>query len=467
MQASSCRKITQDDKDAFRELTKRAFKNACTFVSATTVSYSPDSIKQDLHQWFSTVGSSLLCSPDSGDGTFDDDMADEVLEDDEVQELDEESDEEPEIQESVCQAIEASESDLVMLRELKKAQKETDERTEFVETADFVPDMGSEDEADTTEPNSKKKKSSASVKTLNDVLTESGLIDFKPEEDDAESNALQRVRTMTPYLRMFSAYTMCGGKILSKASVAGHFPEPRDQWIFEKELAAARAQYHCTAMRQSRHSLWAQYSERVQEVIQELKEEGDAHAAEGAVEVKIITPNVYQLNEKRVCQVLVVRPFKAGGTAGPLRLAVVIAAWRGGKQGKRSKQYPWTEGSLPSYACTRFHARMLKPENEQDADGWELCTATNLSPVFSLDPSDESLVMEVPGVCIKYEYHENALKVWVAKAAIRAIKKVSKSSVAFHDKKSKQEQQTSTNFSRFFITFYDFLLKVFFRFLCC
>ena len=349
-----------------------------------------------------------------------------------------------------CQAFELAETDVMLSNEL---QRETEQFAvpapdQRVDVDDPDVDHGSEaDEKE--EPAMKKHKgdSDAIVKTLRDVLSRSGFLDFVPPENDDESKALERVKAMGPHLRMFASLARCSEGILSKAAVLGHRQHPREQWIHEKELAAARAQYHCSAQRQSRHSLWMQFSERVMEVVGQMKEDGDVDAAQGATQCKIITPNsFFGQDGERTCQLLVVRPFKAGGHAGALRFCVVIAAWRGGKSGKTksAKQYPWTEGSLPKYAATWVHVRMLKPEEKQNENGWELLTANNLSAVFALDPADEgSIVMEVPPSCFEYAYEPDILKVWVSKASIRALGKVAQASVPFHNKKKDDELSKS------------------------
>ena len=165
------------------------------------------------------------------------------------------------------------------------------------------------------------------VRTLLDVLKSSGFDAFTPPEKDNESMLLKRVRTVGPFMRAFNLHVRIAEKILSKAALTGQCRENNQHNIWEHELAEARAEYHCSAQRQSRMQLWADYSKRVEEAF--VAEAPDKDHAEALVNVKSICPNSITPDGRRMCQFLLLRPYQAGGVAGPLRVGVVIAVWRG------------------------------------------------------------------------------------------------------------------------------------------
>lgn len=339
--------------------------------------------------------------------------------------------------------IEATETNMLLKDEMEVAQEEFMAAAEDVEMDDIAPDHGSESEQEAASPVAKREKKGPIPKTLSDVLHTSGLLDFQPPDDDNEAQMLARIHALGKPMRAFSSYTRCSEGILSKASVLGHGPKPREQWQLEKELARARAEFTCSAQRQSRHSLWAEYSERVLKIVSQLAEEGDASAAKGAIEVKAITPSTFTLdNGERACQILVIRPMKTGG----LRLGVVMTAWRGGKDKKKSKNYLWAERSLPKYAATKLHLKILKPMNVQDENRSELLTANAASAMVAIDPADEdSVIMEIPATCFKYDFTPEQLEVWLSRASVKAIAK----SVPFHakTKKAMEEPMQKTFFT--------------------
>lgn len=352
----------------------------------------------------------------------------------------------------MCEAIETVETDIMLSHEIhERSSKLADLQDQsLIEVEDPVRSQGSEDESEPQEPVEKKPRCDACPRTLGGILSACGMKNFVPE-NDSEEKMLGRIEQMCPFFDAFTALVRCSEGILSKASVAGHGPKPREQWIHEHELSLARAEFHCSAQRQSRHSLWAQYSERVSQVVAEMAtSQNDPLAADASTEVKVITPNSFSYpNGQRACQVLIVRVCKAGGDLGPLRLAVVVATWRGGRAGekRKAKDYIWTEGSLPIQASTRVHVKLLRPEGVQNESGWHLCTATSVSSSLCLDPQDGSIIRQIPPACFEYSYEATQLKVWVSKASVRVIGHLNKTDIPFTKTKSQKDPVPTTFFT--------------------
>ncbi|CAK9033403.1 Uncharacterized protein SCF082_LOCUS20468 [Durusdinium trenchii] len=445
-QASSSRKISAADRSEFAALARQAFDDAATFASCCLVDCSASAIKSNVEEWYNETGKALLIG-DASISEVVDDEPDDLPELQEKYEDDDSEDEENshDFSKSVCHAIEAAETDLILTTELHKIQEELPAAHDPTDEAEDVNlNCGSESEIETTEPPAKKEKTGAIPKTLHDVLEFSELANFDPGKKDSESLRRQRLAALNPHMRAFSSYARCAEGILSKAVIAGHRRKAHEQWIFEKELALARAEYQCSAQRQSRHSLWAQYSERVHKVVSSMAENGDEEAAKAAVECKILTPMSFTNDSGcRACQLLVVRPMKSGS----LKLGVISTLWRGGKDKKRSKQYIWSERSLPQYAATMMHIKLLLPAGEQDENKWELLTADSFSPVVALDPSDDgSLIMEIPQSRFKHSFEDRCLKVWISKSSIKAIAKIYESSIPFEVKKKGSEDVMSKTY---------------------
>ena len=342
--------------------------------------------------------------------------------------------------EGLCQTMENAETDVELAKQLVESQEAHD----MFGPPDDVPDIEVCCDSDVEqEPPAKEKKDAMNYKTLMDVLLASGYAEFVPGPGDDQQRCLQRLRLLAPHAQSLNSTVRAAEGILSKASLRGFIKSDRPHCHWEAELARARTDFQCSAARVSRFSLWAGYSEKVFQALEPTDEGDDCH--EGAVVVKGFTPNSFpDPSGKRPCQLLVVRPFYAGGASGSMRLAVVLCAFRGGQsRQKKPKQYVFARGTLPISSATVVHVRLLTPENTQDSQNRELCLATGFSPVIKLDAHDGGIVFEVPQSCFEYEYSQDCLKVWLERKTVRAISKVAKAQVPF--KKAKDEEgQTSS-----------------------
>lgn len=238
--------------------------------------------------------------------------------------------------------IEAVQSDVALSKELTMEFKNHTPN----EAKHRIPDDEAEPAKDSDveneiEAEQKKAKTGGLIRGLADVLAQSGLDKFVPEEGEAADLCLARLRKMGPYMQSFTALVRCKEAILSRASILGEAPSKNPHRVLEFDLAEARAEYHCTAQRQSRFALWADFGERAKKV---LEESLDKDESSGARPINLLNPNccLDPKQEHRACQVLLARPFMNGGELGPCRLVVVTDVWRGGKsQQKKSKDTPY------------------------------------------------------------------------------------------------------------------------------
>lgn len=97
------------------------------------------------------------------------------------------------------------------------------------------------------------------------------------------------------------------------------------QQQYEHDLAAARQQFHFSAVRQSRHSLWCDFPSRLMEAVKTKQTEENADEPEMPLkEVKTVRPNCADADGHRVFQVVLIRPFQAGDEAGPVRIGSLV-----------------------------------------------------------------------------------------------------------------------------------------------
>lgn len=80
----------------------------------------------------------------------------------------------------------------------------------------------------------------------------------------------KRARALLDPAQRFVALVRVAEGILSRASVLGCKRQDNQHNKLEHELALARATFQCSASRQSRHSLWHNYAERL---LKDIKEE--------------------------------------------------------------------------------------------------------------------------------------------------------------------------------------------------
>ena len=295
------------------------------------------------------------------------------------------------------------------------------------------------------EPARKELKAGA-VRTLKDILDLSGFEGFCPKKDDCEEHLFARIQELSPFMDSFCSSVRIAEGLLSKASVTGQLRARSQQQIIEHELAEARAEYVCSAARQSRHALWADFSHRVSAALKPLPEESvgaDSHApvvadaADGAAVVKTLMPCSSQSEDgQRLVQLLLVKPFLAGGAEGPMRIAMVVCVWRGGKS---TKQYVWPDGKLPISASTRIHARILTPQNQKNSEGDQLCVGSCISPLIVLGAHDGTILCEVPASCYTSEFTSTHAKFWISRKTVKAIATLNKANVQLSEKKKEQD----------------------------
>lgn len=135
--------------------------------------------------------------------------------------------------------------------------------------------------------------------------------------------------------------------------------------------------------------------------------------------------------EDGALQILVVRPFHAGGAAGALRFALLDSVWRSGK----NKEYLWPRAQLPAHCASRIRVRLLMPTKqlENDAEGF---AASSLSPTFTLSAHDPSALYEVPAKCIcDVKFGRSYLSLTLTREAIKGWKSAAKAAVPFEPSK--------------------------------
>lgn len=340
----------------------------------------------------------------------------------------------------VCNIVECVESDVLLGKAVAHELGQVGPSHEKSQTPDEEPSAeqsGEDEDNDSHEAqNQKRPKTGSLIRGLGDVLRQAGLDQFVPKEGEPEGAALGRVRRMAPFMQGFSALVRCQEKVLSRASIVGRAPSKMAHNILEFQLAEARAEYHCSAQRQSRFALWADFSGRILKCLQDLSEEEPEKDHDGVREIKHLHPNscLNASGDERVCQIVVIRPFMTGGELGPCRIALVVGAWRGGKTSKKGKEVPWCGAGLPINAATRVHCKMLVPANIRDDQKRELLIANSKSHVFSLPAHNGGLVVEVPPDCFSFEYQDTQLKVWLCRKSIRCMKQINESNIPFQAK---------------------------------
>ncbi|CAK9006345.1 unnamed protein product [Durusdinium trenchii] len=102
--------------------------------------------------------------------------------------------------------------------------------------------------------------------------------------------------------------------------------------------------------------------------------------------------------------------------------------------------------TLPTQAATTLHVRLLTPQGES-SDGWELCAASAIAPVFPLDPHSGALLAEVRREHLRFEYTAKVLNVWITKKCVRAIGRLRKANVPFEGSKKQPVVSTKSYFN--------------------
>lgn len=328
---------------------------------------------------------------------------------------------------TVSDALEGFESQMVMKQEI--AQAEEDLATKGL-TPEEGPDMAAENDSDGEVD--EEETPCSKVRGLADVLSTSGLTDFIPQKKEGELDAMLRVRKLSTAMRSFCGLVRSNEGIMSRAAVYGPKRKAGPYQMCEHALAEARMEFMCNASRQSRHSLWADYANRVAEAF----DENDADVTEFKDGIKKLThfrPNTFSTEDgKRACQLVVVRPFCSHSEDGPLRIGLVTCVWRGGK-GK--KEHLWPSGPLPVSSASRIHCRILVPQNEECKKKGHLLVASSRSPVVSLKADDGSVIFEVAD--FEHKYTDEYFQVRVRTATLKCMMHLLKSGVPFQVTKGK------------------------------
>ena len=224
----------------------------------------------------------------------------------------------------------------------QKAAPETDEETEHQQPAKKCKDL--EPEAD--------------IRTLRDVLASTSLLDFQPSEKDSERRLIERVRQMTGAMSKFSTHMRLAEKLMSTATIKGRTAKPRTQNLAEHALALARAAHQCSGARQSRFSLWANFSDRVQ------AKAAEEAMTDGVKAIKRIGAPTTVEEGVIKHQLLVVKPAKASMEGlNPLRFATPTNVWRVARRTAKTGRKVYPQGRLPVEFLNCIHVVLLSPQD--------------------------------------------------------------------------------------------------------
>ena len=263
-------------------------------------------------------------------------------------------------QDQIVSSIEHTQKDLLIQEELRKMME--DETFEGFEQDDPMPEANAiEDDAENPEV------PLGTVLTLAEVLKEAGLESYAPSKNDDESRMLTRIRLLCWQMQAFVSLVRIEEGILSRASIVGMKRPSNQHNTYEHQLALARAAFQISSGRQSRHSLWCNFSQRaVKDVAEEL-------SSVGISECSVQAPDAYKISKEvdgfpqRTYQLLVVKPTQIAESCGGLRFALTVSAWRAGRNKKSAQgQKPVGTGTMPAHLVTFVHVRLLMPSPECD-----------------------------------------------------------------------------------------------------
>lgn len=143
------------------------------------------------------------------------------------------------------------------------------------------------------------------------------------------------------------------------------------------------------------------------------------------------------VDDQREVQLLVVRPFSAGGAPGSLRFAMVDAVWKGGR-GKAT--YVWPKGPVPANLAARLRVKLLMPLQSDGKD--ELFTVSSCSPSFILDAQSSSVLFEIPKAAFSIvNTCSSNMTIKVFRVAIKAWKKASVEPVSLDPLKKSEKPE--------------------------
>lgn len=308
-----------------------ALSDVCRFTAVLLKATAPETIRVHIQEWWRDVGRHQLL-PAGGDDSCDPDCKFEdgdQLSDEEGADVEEEGD--LDVPEEECLPNTAEEHELKVAASMSAVEDLAFLEKEFSEVSKSPPpdipmldaeDVEKESEAETdeeaTEIHSRKQiklhESKSEIRTLRDVLDAADLMTFKAAEKETDRQVLKRVARLSDAMALFGNHMRISEGILSKASVLSRRIH-REYNKLENQLALARAAHQCSAQRQSRMALWANFSDRVLEVASEAGGAAAKVARVGPPKVSDDGPE-YQL--------LAIKPGHAGSASNSIRFGIPV-----------------------------------------------------------------------------------------------------------------------------------------------
>ena len=296
-------------------LSSRALDQACTFAACCQTRAAPAKLKEELDEWWRKVGQNLLCgevwAAEEAELSDDENMDEEDQTSGEPAKEDQDK-----ISSAECQDLAASIDSAKQTALIEKELVEMDAME--AEGGDSNPDsvsMSCGDELAAAFPESDEEYEdvvdanvlTADLFTLEDVLVKADLLHFAPDSGEHEGTAQRRVKALIPFAQQVVAACRVHEGLLSKAAVLGCKRPQNKRNLLQHQLAMARLAFQCSAARQSRRSLWQQFSQRVLKDVKQKDEGGEECAGAKAV-TKLGPPAQLDSSGNRIFQVLVVRP---------------------------------------------------------------------------------------------------------------------------------------------------------------
>ncbi|CAK9006342.1 unnamed protein product [Durusdinium trenchii] len=196
----------------------------------------------------------------------------------------------------------------------------------------------------------------------------------------------------------------CEEQLLSKHRVLGPVLPVNEQQLFEHELSMANAEFHLSAARQSRHALWFDFQSRAL-----VASKGEDETEDGTS-----GPSMSCRGRQRSF---------TNWSFDSVRFKVFVVLFLSAMFCPECiQQY----STLPTQAATTLHVRLLTPQGES-SDGWELCAASAIAPVFPLDPHSGALLAEVRREHLRFEYtakleeHKGMVKLGKSDVVVRPL----------------------------------------------
>lgn len=355
---------------------RKSWEEVSVFVSLCLPSTSSKTVRKEMATWWKEDGQyELLPSP----GTTPDDewggLEDEEGSDEEEPEESMTKTTVTKNNEHIVSSIESVENQVVLEQQFENldeqasagkadAEMEIDAEHEKIDT----------DEEHTAVPTEKRVKSTpqcdpadpAEPRTLSQVLSMAGCTSFAAMVDDTDAVVSHRVQSLFEAMGKFGRHMRSKEGILSPASIYGKLPVKQHNRL-EHSLAVARAAHQCSAGRQSRHSLWANYSERI------LKALGKDAAAS---KLNSIGPPSL-VNGVTQYQLVVVKPCQANTTWSPLRFGIPLTVWRVARRTVKTGRKLLPAGKMPMEYLAHLHVLLLAP-GESKQSGITVLEGTRL-----------------------------------------------------------------------------------------